>query len=69
MATSQMVYLPPDGVLKVVGDKMWLGDGHQWSVQTVIENRDNGEQLLRMEIPDEDLLTCDGTEYVPVDCR
>lgn len=58
MATCTTVYRSPDAVPKVVGDTIRLVDHRLWTVESVLENRECGDQLLRMEIPDEDLLTC-----------
>jgi len=59
MATTQTLYRPPTGTPAAVGDTICLSDGRKWTVQTILESHDNGDQLLRMEFPDADLLTCD----------
>lgn len=46
-----VVYRPPTGVAPEIGDKMRSADGER-AVIEIVEVRDNGEYLLRLEKAD-----------------
>lgn len=58
MATTQTLYRSPDGIAAMVGDRVRLSVGGEWTVTEILEVAQNGDQLLHLEIDDEDLLAC-----------
>jgi hypothetical protein len=58
MATTRTLYRSETGTPAVIGDELCLSDFRKWTVIEILELRQNGDQLLRLELPDEDLSSC-----------
>lgn len=56
MATTQTLYRGDTPA--AVGDVLRLSDWRKWTVIEILETQQNGDQLLRMELDDEDLSAC-----------
>lgn len=60
MATTRTIYRSETGTPAAVGDKLCLSDFRKWTVIAILGVEQNGDQLLRLELPDEDLSPCNG---------
>jgi hypothetical protein len=58
MATTRTLYRSETGTPAAIGDELCLSDFRKWTVIEILEIRQNGDQLLRLELPDEDLSSC-----------